>query len=107
MLRTLLESQAVHARRTGGTLVSVAVHTGVIALAIAATARATSAPAAPPAGPPRPVTWVKPITTNPPTPTRGEHFGSTIRPNFRVLLPPLKIPSQLPPIVTTQSPIAE
>jgi protein TonB len=44
MFRTLLESQAMPVRRAGGTLLSVALHTGVIALAIAATARATLAP---------------------------------------------------------------
>lgn len=44
MLRTLLESQAIHSRRLGGTAISVGVHTAVIGLAIAATARATSAP---------------------------------------------------------------
>lgn len=41
MLRTLLESRAIHARRTGGTLVSVGAHTAIISLAIVATARAT------------------------------------------------------------------
>jgi protein TonB len=42
MLRTLLESQAAPARRSGGTLVSIGVHTAAIALALSATARATS-----------------------------------------------------------------
>ena len=41
MLRTLLESGASPSRRTGGTIVSVAMHTAAIALAIVATARAT------------------------------------------------------------------
>ena len=42
MLRTLLESGASPARRAGGTIVSVALHTGAIALAIVTTARATA-----------------------------------------------------------------
>ena len=42
MLRTLLESGAAPTRRAGGTIVSIAVHTGAIALAIVATARATA-----------------------------------------------------------------
>jgi len=42
MLRTLLESGASPTRRGGGTVVSVAVHTGAIALAIVTTARATA-----------------------------------------------------------------
>ena len=42
MLRTLLESGASPTRRAGGTVVSIAVHTTAIALAIAATARATA-----------------------------------------------------------------
>jgi protein TonB len=41
MLRTLLESQASSTRRGWGTAISITVHTAVIALAIAATARAT------------------------------------------------------------------
>ena len=70
MLRTLLESQAVHARRTGGTLISVGVHTAAIALAIVATARATSAPPAAQPEPPPPVTWIEPIVVvdRPPPP---------------------------------------
>ena len=44
MLRTLLESQAARTRRSGGAFVSIVVHTALIALALAATARATSAP---------------------------------------------------------------
>jgi TonB family protein len=44
MLRTLLESRGNRSRRFGGTAISVGVHTAVIGLAIAATARATAAP---------------------------------------------------------------
>lgn len=109
MLRTLLESQAVHARRTSGTLISVGVHTAVIALAIAATARATSAPPPLPPQPPLPVRWVEPISTKPPTPPHGGHFvsGTPISPDFRILIPPTKVPTGLPPIDKTQSPIDE
>jgi protein TonB len=81
MLRTLLESQAVHARRTGGTLVSVGVHTAVIALAIVATARATSAPPPRPPEPPPPVTWVEPAVVADPAPP------PIIEPNYGIVFP--------------------
>src|SRR5690348_10754279 len=42
MFRTLLESGASPTRRAGGTIVSIAVHTTAIVLAIVATARATA-----------------------------------------------------------------
>jgi TonB family protein len=57
MLRTLLESRGNRSRRLGGTAISVGVHTAVIGLAIAATARATSAP--PLRVDPPPVIYVK------------------------------------------------
>ena len=65
MLRTLLESKAVHARRTGGTLVSVGVHTSIIALAIVATARATSVRPSPVLHDPGPVIFTAPLTPEP------------------------------------------
>ncbi|MDE3174136.1 MAG: hypothetical protein KGN74_13780, partial [Gemmatimonadota bacterium] len=58
MMQTLLESRAARTRRTGGTLASVAAHTGLIAAAVALTARAAPAPLAPPR--PEPVTFVRP-----------------------------------------------
>ena len=96
MLRTLLESKAVHARRTGGTVVSVGVHTAVIALAIVATARATSAPPRPPVQPPQPVEWIEPVTIADPAPPVIREPSPV--PNFpvptRLVLPePTKLPS--------------
>ena len=108
MLRTLLESQAGHARRTGGTLVSVGVHTAVIALVTVATARATSAPLRK-AAPPKPVTFVRPqIRDTRPAIYSGHRWvcqcGAS---SYHVLIPPLKVPTELPPIDNMRSPIDE
>jgi protein TonB len=109
MLRTLLESQTVQARRTGGTLVSVGVHTAAIALVIVTTARATSAP--PPSPPkPAPVTWVEPIIADQVPPPPGQHNIGILRPivpDWRLLIAPTKIPTELPPIDASRSPIDE
>ena len=101
MLRTLLESGASPTRRAGGTIVSIAVHTAAIALAIVATARATA---------------VKPDDVKPPTdlvfrvepkhwdqaanhqagkPLPGTYVVPIVR---RHLVPPVTIPTGLPPI---------
>ena len=60
MFQTLLESRARRARRTGGTAISIGVHTAVIAMAVAATARATSSGARTQPSDPR-VTFVNPV----------------------------------------------
>ena len=108
MLRTLLESQAVQARRTGGTLISVGVHTAIIALAIVATARATSAP--PRLDPPK-VTEViftrSPIRTEAPTHSQQQGRFAWHRVEIDHVVPPLKIPPELPPIDASRSAIDE
>ena len=103
MFRTLLESGASPSRRAGGTIVSIAAHTGAIALAIVATARATT---------------VKPITESihPPlvyqvltshTDRSTQHAGGKPLPGVyiplvrRYVVPPLTIPTSLPPIDAT------
>src|SRR5205085_11448110 len=104
MLRTLLESQATRSRRSGGAFVSIAVHTALIALALAATARATSAPES-----------IKPDLVHviyPTAPTRREvsqkaspsrSNGSAVVPPVRpVLVPPVVVPRSLPPIDLTR-----
>ena len=109
MLRTLLESQATPTRRSGGTLVSVGVHTAVIALAIAGTARAVSPPAV---DPPRrdTITYVTPTRPNDHRtriPTTGQNRGPYVPLVKRVLIAPVKIPNQLPPIDFTRAPVDE
>ena len=100
MLRTLLESGASPTRRAGGTIVSIAVHTGAIALAIVATARATAV--TPTEEPPRHdiVYQVLPTriaqTTNP---AAGKPLPGTYLPLVRrYIVPPVTIPTGLPPI---------
>lgn len=102
MLRTLLESKAPTTRRTGGTLVSVGIHTAAIALAVTATARATIHR--------DPVEKPTVITVLPPPPPNAEHRTHVERPPSRqhccveipypvtVVIPPVSTPDHLPPI---------
>ena len=101
MLRTLLESEARLTKRYGGTVVSIAVHTGLIALAIAATARATAAP--------RPVVrdTIRTVFHAPPAPREKPRSVSTpqrsavlpaIVPVRQVFIAPTIIPRRLPEI---------
>jgi TonB family protein len=100
MLRTLLESGASPTRRAGGTLVSIAVHTTAIALAIAATARATAVrtKADPPRGDivyhvlPRHTETSMNHTAGRPLP------GTYIQTVRHVIVPPVSVPTGLPPI---------
>jgi periplasmic protein TonB len=107
MLRTLLESQALPSRRAGGTLISVAVHTGVIAVAIVATARASSAPSR--VEPTKPPIYVVPRTNHPQPPAEGiDHRGTTIlKIPGTLLVPPIHISNHLPPIDLTKPPTDE
>lgn len=107
MLRTLLESQARSTRRAGGTLISVTLHTALIALAVAATARARSAP--PPRPRPNTLIYVAPprqiIDVVPQAPPgKGLPTLPVVRP---VAIAPLKIPTGLPPIDFTRPPAGE
>jgi periplasmic protein TonB len=101
MLCTLLESEAASSRRAGGTLISVAVHTAAIALAIAATARATAAPRESPP----PATKVVYVARPPNETQRQRQAGAPGRtPIITVPLPerhvpfPTFIPTELPSI---------
>jgi periplasmic protein TonB len=109
MLRTLLESQATPSRRAGGTLISVAVHSGVIALAIVTTARATSAPSR--VEPPKPPIYVVPPTTHPHPPAErndDRRNGRTVlKIPGTVLVPPVHLSNHLPPIDLTKPPTDE
>lgn len=97
MLRTLLESQAIRSRRLGGAAISVGVHTAVIGLAIAATARATSAP--PPHKELPPVIYTKAPETTPQvergTPTPQEQIVPHVGP---IIVEHWKIPTEPPAI---------
>jgi len=107
MLSTLLESKAAPTRRSGGTLISVGVHTAVIALAIAGTARAVAPPVID-----RPhrdsITFVTPSPPNerrPRTERASQDQRIVVPAMERVLLPVLTIPKQLPPIDGTRAPV--
>lgn len=100
MLRTLLESGATPTRRAGGTIVSVAVHTAAIALAIVTTARATAVTLT---DEPRhhPIVYqVLPTHTD----ASANHISGKPLPGTyvplvrRYLVPPVTIPTGLPPI---------
>lgn len=101
MFRTLLESGASPVRRTGGTVVSIALHTGAIVLAIVATARATAVKTKADVFNPDIVYRVVPPHTETSThnaagkPLPGTYIPVTVR---RYLVPPVKIPTGLPPI---------
>jgi len=104
MLRTLLESGAAPTRRAGGTIVSIAIHTSAIALAIVATARATAVKTK--TDPPRPniVYQVLPAHTE----TSTNHAtGKPLPGTYLVpplnLVPPVTIPTGLPPIDFSRS----
>lgn len=102
MLRTLLESGAAPTRRAGGTIVSVAIHTGAIALAIVATARATAVTVDDEKRPPDVVVFrVEPKyrdqAANHPAgrPLPGTYIVPPVR---RYVVPPVTIPTGLPAI---------
>jgi periplasmic protein TonB len=101
MLRTLLESQATRNRRAAGTAVSIGIHTAIVALAIVATARASSVSP----GREHPDRLDPPIyRVLPPQPTHTERAaqhpgGSFVVPPVRpVLIAPVHVPTELPPI---------
>ena len=110
MLRNLLESQAAPSRRFGGTAISIALHTAAIGLAVAATARATSSPR-----PPKDVV-TKLIYDAPPRARQPEHQTSTTLPSKTtaivpvvrpILIAPISVPKDLPPIDVTRPPTDE
>lgn len=100
MLRTLLESGAVRSRRAGGTIVSIAVHTAAVALAIAATARAYPVRTAD-EPPRRPIVYqLLPTPAERSTNQGAKRLpGTYIAPAVRqYVAPPVTVPSGLPPI---------
>lgn len=99
MLRTLIESRVGRARRTGGTLVSIALHTALIAAAVAVTARATPAP--PPAPIAEPVIYTAPVPREPaPAAPAAPAVPSPVTvPRLPLpLIAPVVVPTHLPPI---------
>jgi TonB family protein len=105
MLRTLLESQARPSRRAGGTMISIGVHTVLIALAIVGTARATAIiyddfdVVQPLIMPPAPTRRPAPTREDANRPITGRHGFPIVRP---VLIPPVSVPSRLPDIDLTR-----
>ena len=105
MLRTLLESQAV-ARLVARVehSISVGVHTAAIALAIVATARATSAPPRPDEPKAPPVIFTQPVAAPPTHHCTARWLDPDAWCFYEALLPPLRIPQELPPIDGSQRP---
>jgi protein TonB len=99
MLRTLLESGAAPTRRVGGTIVSIAIHTSVIALAIVATARATAVKTR--TDPPRTKLVYQVLPSH--TETSTNHASGKPLPGPYLVppvtvVPPVTIPTSLPSI---------
>lgn len=107
MRYTLLESAARHERRAGGTMVSVLLHSGAIALAVVGTVRATPRSSHGPTQPP--VIYTAPARPAPPAPTHGaarrNSSSSALDPSrFQPpVIPPVHIRSGLPPIDVTKA----
>ena len=104
MLRTLLESGAAPTRRAGGTIVSIAVHTGAIALAIVATARATAVTLDGEKPPTDIVYRVEPkYRDQAANHQAGKPLPDTyiVPPVRRYVVPPVTMPTGLPPIDAT------
>jgi len=101
MFRTLLESGASPTRRAGGTIVSIALHTAAIALAIVATARATAVKPANETPHPPLVYQVLPTHAERPPVQGGKRLPGTYigpaLPRCECTVPPVA-PTGLPPI---------
>lgn len=100
MLGTLIETRGARQRRVGGTLVSIALHTSIIGLAVVMTARATPRPRpVPPATPVVYVTTPAPVpadpTPAPPLPTPPEVPMPSIPDR---VIAPTTVPTTLPTI---------
>ena len=102
MLGTLFESRAARTRRTGGTLVSIALHTGILGLAVVLTTRGSHrAPPRPPDA--VPVVYVNPIPKQAPAPAPEPPVAQPPRvPTLPSIplpsVPTVKIPTELPTI---------
>jgi TonB family protein len=104
MVGTLIESRAARARRTGGTLVSIAMHTGILGLAVVLTTRGThrALPKPPDAVP---VVYINPMPRQAPAPAPAPEQPQAVVPKVPALpsiavptVPPVKIPTELPTI---------
>jgi protein TonB len=102
MLDTLLESRSTRRRSAGGTIVSVAAHTALIAAAVYATAQARVAPGATPQ-------LVRPVYfPSPPTPVKAMPNRRSASPADVVRRLPViqSIDIELPPIPDVHIPVA-
>jgi TonB family protein len=103
MLGTLIETQPYRQRRLAGSVVSIALHTGIIGLVMVTAARGAPRRQPAPQSPP-PVVYLPP--TPPPTSAPPAPAPATPRPpdgaaQLPVLVvPPIRIPRTLPPIST-------
>lgn len=105
MFSTLLESRAARQRRTGGSLVSIAFHTISISALVIVTANATV-----PKEHDEPIEKITFTKPSPPTPIVQPPATNKIYTNAppalgaRIIIPPIDIPTVLPPIDLTRSP---
>ncbi len=102
MLGTLIETRGARPRRLGGTLVSIALHTGIVGLVVVVTARATPRPQpAPPDA--APVVYVTPA------PRRADPATPAARPPMPpdAALPTIPNPVVAPVVVPTTLPVVD
>lgn len=104
MFNTLLESRAVHARRTGGSLLSLMFHATLITGAVIVTANATVTSTAD-----EPVTEIHFVPRTPPPiapPVKTDHVftAAPIAKGFQKLVAPIDIPDVLPTIDLSKLP---
>jgi TonB family protein len=101
MFTTLLESRAQRARRTHSTVVSLVLHSAVIAMAVAVTRPTLSAAHEDPME--KPTIWVDVLPTPPETQLRRATTTTTAHPipDIPRIDPPTFVPKDLPPIDAT------
>lgn len=100
MFQTLLESRAARTRRTGGSLVSIVMHAGVVAALVVASANATVTEPTDPE-PTERVQLTRVETPPPPPPSVAASpvfQQAPVAKGFQVVVPPIDIPLGLPPI---------
>jgi protein TonB len=102
MLRTLLESNAPRQRRRAGALASIAVHTGIIAGAVVATASTKSAPQAPEMPPEWPPVYVTHVNAKPVSGEGAPTRRATDEPKLPAPRPHELVPNYVKDLATNQ-----
>ncbi len=105
MFTTLLESRAARTRRTGGSLASIVMHTGVIAALVLVSANA-AVPGPEEAQPTERLRLTRIETPPPPPPVNTPpqvYQNAPVPKGFQVVVPPIDIPLGVPPIDLTRA----